>query len=206
MKKCSIITYIEKEPERLLKNIDRSSFIICADIGLSHALHAGITPDLVIADFDSFHGEIPSEIRTDAYPSVKDDTDTGLCVTHALENGYDDITIYGGIGGRLDHTIANLQTMKGAKEKGADIRILSIGNEVHVLKNETKAYKKREGYLSVFAADIAKGVYEKGTKYELDDATLTASFPLGVSNEITGGKAEIRVDDGIIFVIFSAEQ
>lgn len=205
MRKCTIITYIDKDADKLLKRVDRDSFIICADIGYMFAKEAGITPDLIIADFDSLDVAVPPEIEVSTYPSEKDDTDTGLCVSYAIDHGYDDITIIGGLGGRLDHTIANLQTMKGAKEKGVNIRMLSMGNEVFIQKNETGTYKKRDGYISVFAADTARGVYEKGTKYELTDATLTSSFPLGVSNEIVADEAEITVEDGLIFVIFSEE-
>lgn len=205
MRKCSIITYIEKDADILLEKVDHDSFIICADIGYMFAREAGITPDLIIADFDSLDEAVPPEIQVSTYPSEKDDTDTGLCVTYAIDHGYDDITIYGGIGGRLDHTLANLQTMKGARERNVSIRMISSDDEAYILRNESMTFRKEKKYLSIFAADTARGVYEKGTRYELDDALITSSFPLGVSNEISESEATISVRDGILFVILSDE-
>ena len=123
MRKCSIIVYIEKDAGRILSGIDRDSFIICADGGTEYALSEGIIPDLVIGDFDSYKGVLPEDIPRIVLPEEKDDTDTHYCVKYAMEQGYSDITVYGGLGGRFDHSVSNLQTLRYAAENGFETEI-----------------------------------------------------------------------------------
>ena len=208
MKTCSIISFIEKNAEKLLKKIDKNSYIICADSGYAHARKCGITPDLIIGDFDSYKGALPGDIPVITVPSEKDDTDTGLCISCAIERGFDDITIYGGLGGRLDHTVANLQLIASAAEKGVSIRLLDESDEVYAVCCGSIEIPRRENcYISVFSfSDMAEGVSETGVKYLLDNATLSGGFPLGVSNEFAADTAVISVRKGTLIVIVSYEK
>lgn len=208
MKTCSIISFIEKNAEQLLKSLDRNSYIICADSGYGYAKECGITPSLIIGDFDSYRDALPGDIPVITVPSEKDDTDTGLCISYAIEQGFDDITIYGGLGGRLDHTVANLQLIAAAAEKGVNIRLLDESNEVYAVCCGSIEIPRRESYyLSVFSAsDISEGVSESGVKYLLDNVTLSRNFPLGVSNEFAADKAVISVKKGTLLIIVSYEK
>ena len=94
MKTCSIISFIEKDADKLLNRLDKNSYIICADSGYGYAREYGITPGLIIGDFDSYRGNLPDDIPVVTMPSEKDDTDTGLCISYAIEHDFDDITIY----------------------------------------------------------------------------------------------------------------
>ena len=208
MKTCSIISFIEKDADKLLNRLDKNSYIICADSGYGYAREYGITPSLIIGDFDSYRGNLPDDIPVVTMPSEKDDTDTGLCISYAIEHGFDDITIYGGLGGRLDHTAANLQLIAAAAEKGVSIRLLDETNEVYAVCCDSMEIPRREScYLSVFSAsDISEGVSESGVKYLLDNVTLSRSFPLGVSNEFAADKAVISVKKGTLIIIVSYEK
>lgn len=205
MKKCSVIVYIEKDPGQVLSGIDTDSFIICADGGTEYALAEGIIPDLVIGDFDSYKGILPEDIPRIVLPEEKDDTDTHYCVKYAMDKGFDDITVYGGLGGRFDHSVSNLQTLRYAAENGCTIRLVSSGNTVFVITGSI-VLSKQPSYVSVFAlSDICTGVTIRGAAYEVENAVFTGSFPIGTSNEFNGDTMEISVGSGTLAVILSEE-
>lgn len=192
---------------RKITDISTYDLILCADSAYLTAQTEHITPHIVIGDFD--HGQnVHPEMSVEnivTVPCEKDDTDTMLCVKYAMEQGADDITILGGIGGRLDHTFANLQTLAFCKSHGIRAHLLAEHDEAFLLSESIRLPKRKEAwYLSVFAYDGAcHGVTIKGTKYEVENADLDANFPLGVSNEITADFAEINVKEGRLLIILS---
>lgn len=220
MKKCIIITsYIDlpKDSDFSLSNyitycVNNSlnsvseTFIICADGGYSNLKDTDIVPDLIIGDFDSYSDELPTGIPIVKLPIEKDDTDTGMCIRYAIEHGMTDITIIGGIGGRLDHTIANIQLLTGACQNGANIKMLSPNDEVRIVKNSSIKIKRKEGFsLSIFSlTERSSGVSLEGLYYPLDNVELTSQFPLGVSNAFTSDEAVVTVKEGMLLVICSA--
>ena len=179
--------------------------VICADRGLHHAQKLGIIPDIIVGDFDSFKGKLPE--NTEILQSIpeKDDTDTMLAVKLAIDRGAEQILLYGALGGRFDHTIANIQTLKYGQEHGCEIRIMDSQNEIMLQTAGTMRYKRRkEWYFSVFAySEKLKINRLTGVKYPLSDAEITASFPIGVSNEIIEAEAELSISSGTALVIFS---
>ena len=205
--KALIITPYLTAPIRSLTDISEYDLIVCADSAYLAAKKENVTPHLVIGDFDHGTGMHPDQNEKNivTVPCEKDDTDTMLCLKYALEQGVGDITILGGIGGRLDHTFANLQTLAYAEKNGAHARLLAENDEAFLLSGSIRLPKRDEAwYLSVFAYDgVCHGVTEKGTKYEVENATLDTSFPLGVSNEIVSDFAEISVKEGRLLVILS---
>ena len=155
-----------------------------------------------MGDFDSL-GEIPKLENVEVHPCVKDETDTFFALRRGLERGYKNFVIFGALGGRLDHTFANLQLLQYLCEKGASGVLLSERERVTAVKNSSLTFPKGEtGTVSVFSfTEKSFGVTERGFKYTLDNAELTSSFPLGVSNELTGEGAEIFVRDGVLLII-----
>ena len=81
-----------------------SDIVIAADGGFDYINALGLHANVVLGDFDSVTTRRlpPDCIR---YPSKKDDTDLVLAVKLGLEKGYSEFVIYGGLGGRLDHTL-----------------------------------------------------------------------------------------------------
>lgn len=207
MKKCAIITtYIEGSLAELLQHPE-DYFVICADGGYARAAEAGIKPDLIIGDLDSYKGEIAGDIPIEKLPTEKDDTDTGHSLTYAIEQGYKEIVVVGGIGGRFDHTISNVQNIAGACNSGAHVTLISDGNEYTAVKNGSITVKKRAGWkLSVFSlTEKCEGVSLRGVYYPLEDAVLTNTFPLGTSNEFLDDDAEISVRNGMLLVVVSRD-
>lgn len=184
-------------------NPNENDLIIAADGGYSTLTKLNIKPDLVVGDFDSL-GEVPENENIIKHPVKKDDTDTLLAVKIGLEKGYKTFIIYGAIGGRLDHTVATIQTATFVAENGGIAYICDDNHTVTAIKNSNIKFKKTaKGYVSVFAlSGIAKGVTIKGLLYELDNAEISPDFPLGVSNEFIGRDSEISVKDGILTIIY----
>ncbi len=221
--KCYIFTgYIEENLKRLDIGND---FLICADKGYEKALENGFYPDVVIGDFDSIEdveklkeekNKLLKNKRTKIlkYSAEKDETDTLLAVQYALEKGFDEITIVGGLGGRLDHTMANIQTMAFVKEywknqgkKNNKICICDEKNWATVLENEEIVIESEKGkYLSLISfGDKVEIIETENLKWDLKNAILENSYPLGVSNQIERDKGRIKVGKGKLLVIISQD-
>ena len=180
----------------------KDDFVIAADAGFNTARKMGVEVDLLMGDFDSL-GEPPKGAKCEIFPSKKDDTDMLLAVRRGLKMGYKSFIIFGGTGGRLDHTLANLQTLAFIASNGAR-GVLSGDNctAVALKDGEILLPQRKNGYVSVFCAgDEARGVYLTGLKYPLTDAVLKKDMPLGVSNEFTDWSARVRVDCGTLYVL-----
>lgn len=177
--------------------------VIAADAGYRACRAAGITPDLLLGDFDSMEqpADFANVVRS---PVEKDDTDTMLAVKTALEEGCREVFLYGGTGGaRLDHTLANLQSLLYLRRRGARGWMYDRDFLWTVIENETLTVERTVewGLLSAFCLGAdASGVDEEGVQYPLRDAVLTAAFPLGVSNHILEPKARITVRQGALAV------
>lgn len=178
-------------------------FVIAADAGYRICRQAGIVPDLLLGDFDSM--EQPTDFsNVHRSPVEKDDTDTMLAVKTALEHDCKVIYIYGGTGGkRLDHTLANLQTLLFIRRRGARGYLYDNDFVWTAVENESLTIEKTVewGLFSAFClGDRAEGIDEVGFQYPLKDAVLTPEFPLGVSNHILEATAQITVRRGALAV------
>ena len=179
----------------------RGDLVIAADGGLANLEAMGIRPHVILGDFDSL-GRIPSGKDVMVYPVEKDDTDTMLACKLGIARGYRNFKIYGGIGGRLDHTLANIQTLLHLREHGADAMLVGDGETLRVIRNQSiRLPARKEGLISIFAVGgDAKGVTIQGLYYEEIDFHLRPSFPLGVSNHFCGKEAFVEVKEGALLI------
>ena len=188
--------------DALVEPVASDDFIIAADGGFVHTQKLGITPDIILGDFDSL-GYTPD--RANVFPVEKDDTDAMLAVRRGLQLGYRKFVLYGSLDGpRLDHTVANFQTLQFLADRDAAGYLVGSGQLVTVVKNGSLTFPAgMEGTISVFCmGKDAEGVTLEGLYYPLENGTLTAGFPLGVSNHFTGREAEILVKQGSLLVIW----
>lgn len=199
MKKCYIIC---GGPETFNDvAIDDDSYIICADSGYDKALAAGVTPQLVIGDFDSIEA-VPVGVKVIKAPTHKDDTDTMLAIKTAISEGYRDITLLSAFSGRMDHSIANLSALCYMSEQGIKARISGDSCSAYYVKESELTLKPQNGrYLSVFSDTDSSVVSIKGAEYEVENFTMKKSFPIGVSNEFTDTDCTITVHSGAVFVL-----
>jgi len=201
MKRCFIFSAgsfygLRQRPEA-------GDLVIAADAGYRTCRMLGIEPDLLIGDFDSM--EQPEDFpRVRRVPVEKDDTDTMLAIRTALAEGCDEIVIYGGTGGtRLDHTLANLQSLLYRRRRGARGWLHDRNFLWTVVENETLSFERtvEKGLFSMFClGDRAEGVDLAGLQYPLTNGVLTPEFPLGVSNHVTEPVASVRVRRGCLVV------
>ena len=187
--------------------IPEDAYLICADRGVLAAQQLGLVPDHIVGDFDSL-GYIPQYEGADIHPVQKDDTDTMLAVKHVCEKGFSEVFIYGALGGRLDHTIANLQALRYLAERGITGTLLDENNRVTMQKGDSvRRYRRCEGwYFSLLSfSEACTGVSVAGAEYPLHAAVLTQGFPLGVSNHITADYAEVSLQTGYLLVMESRD-
>jgi thiamine pyrophosphokinase len=179
-----------------------NDLIIAADGGLLPLLQAGITPHLLIGDFDSM--EKPNlPIETITLPIEKDDTDMVFGIKEGFRRGCTEFLIYGGLGGsRLSHTLANIQLLSFVQAQGGKATLVGGSTKLFLLQKESMVFEKQQkGTLSVFAYTPTATVTLQGLYYPLEKAQITNGFPLGVSNHFTGKEAKITVHDGQVLVV-----
>lgn len=205
MSKALIITAHIDTPEQL--NIDFSYYdcIICADGGISVANILGLTPHWIIGDFDS--SLPPENHRVIRLPAEKDMTDSEAAIDLAVQKYYSNITVLGGLGGRLDHTMGNLGML--AKYCGKLERLAFIDGQNYVFMENPGCFtipKNHYKYLGVISyGEEASDVTLRGVKYPLTNHLLTNGTTLGVSNEITSERAEISFSSGKLLIILSKD-
>ena len=189
------------EFDALAAPIEEGDLVIAADGGLRHTRQLGIAPDLILGDFDSL-GFVPEGAAV--HPVEKDDTDAMLAVRQGLMLGCRDFVIYGGMDGpRLDHTIANLQTLCFLAENGARGHLYGLHFTATVVKDEIVAFSPEcSGIFSVFCLGDDAIVSIHGSKYEADHAIITAAFPLGVSNHFEGKPVTVTAHKGTVILIY----
>ena len=179
------------------------AFVIAADQGLRHLEAAGIAPDLIVGDFDSL-GAVPQGPNVVCHPVEKDDTDMMLAVKAGLARGYRTFVLYGGLGGRLDHTYANFQALTYLARRGAVGYLVGQGAAAAAVAAGRLTFPAGlEGWIGVFCPDgEARGVEIEGLYYTLRDGLLTSGFPLGASNHFTGQAASVSVREGTLLVMW----
>ncbi|MCC0642993.1 MULTISPECIES: thiamine diphosphokinase [unclassified Clostridioides] len=182
--------------------------IICADGGANHTYKMDIIPDYILGDLDSVEEEkinfyINQGVKFEKFPSKKDETDTELCLFLAKTIKANHIDFFGALGGRIDHTLANIKLLYYLKEDGIYSRILSDKEEMYIVENEEFTLFGNKGdTISVIAVKgDAKGVTLTGLEYPLDDYYMKYSVPIGISNVMLGNSCKIKVEQGCVLVV-----
>lgn len=154
--------------------------VIAADKGYETLSRLGVHPGLVVGDFDSL-GSVPDHPQVLRLPRIKDETDTGFALRQGLKRGYRRFVLLGCLGGRLDHTVANLQLLSWLSAQGAQGVLLGEGEAAAVVTEGTLSFPaSMEGFVSVFCAGgTARGVTLEGLKYPLTTRSSPATSPGG---------------------------
>lgn len=216
-KKCIVIGAGDFHLAAIPDYNEETDIVIAVDGGLLYCGYAGLEPDIIIGDFDSVDEQLYEAIQAIelAYPEKvlrlkpeKDDTDMLVALKWGLAQGIKKFQIYGGLGGRFDHTLANIQCLLYLKNEGAEGYLFSDDGCVLVAKDEVKSFQPTlEGHLSLFSLEKESVVTLKNLKYPLTDYTIRNDYPIGISNEfILGSGAEITVKEGAIVIMLGWEQ
>ena len=194
--------------------INENDLCIAVDGGYEYCKLLEIAPDYILGDFDSI-GEKEAEnvaqiAKTEEdkvmiLPVEKDDTDMLVAIKLGLSKGYQNFRIYGGMGGRIEHTIANMQCLLYLKEQNAVGYLMDGTGMILVAKEEEISFQdSMEGYMSLFSMGDNAVVTIENMKYPLQEKEVTNSFPIGISNEfIYGRKGKVTVHKGAVVMIVS---
>ncbi len=188
-----------------------NDMVIAADGGYDFLRKHGVTPDILLGDFDSVSSRELIERAGDSgipvlsFPKEKDYTDMYLAAEEGMKHGYQTLHIYGGCGGRIDHTLSNIQLLSHITEKGCTGGLHAADSVLTMIKDSSLTIAKGSispHYISVLShSDTSRGVTISGLKYEVEDITLTNSMVLGTSNECIGKDFTISVQNGTLIII-----
>lgn len=183
-----------------------NDFLVAMDGGYYHYLNENIEPDLFVGDFDTLDKDkLNNPKKTISLSTIKDDTDTIQAIKYCLSIGINEFLMYGCLNGKIEHTIANIQTLSFLKEHNAKGYLIDEENDkvLFLLHNDEIKFDISTGLISVFSfSPISKGVTISNMKYCVNEAQLTSSFPLGVSNEFVENKnGYIKVNDGTLLIV-----
>lgn len=182
--------------------------VLCADGGARYAQALGLTPDVVVADFDS-SSQPPVCRELIRLTPEKDDTDTQHCAAVALERGCRDIMLACATGGRLDHLLANLLLCETVWEKGGRLTILDAQNTVFLHAGGLMQFRREQArkYISIIPLDYRlDGVTLRGVKYPVEHGQLARDQLISVSNEAADEVFSIEIEKGRALVIFSEDR
>lgn len=208
-----------EHPDNIICRPDSDDYVIAVDGGYDYAVQLGITPNLIIGDFDSLKSNMAASnddnIPVISFPPEKDYTDMMLAAEKATKLGFRTILIYGGTGGRPDHTFANIQLLSWITEHGCAAYLFDDAYTMTAIKNRTLSIAAGTpdkhsgfitsdgyGYISIFSlSDVSEGVTIKGLKYTACGITLNRFHALGTSNEFTDSDCSIEVKKGSLLII-----
>lgn len=186
-----------------LNRLTGNEFLICADGGLDTAAALGLQPDLIIGDFDSAAQRPQPGQKTLVLPRRKDDTDLQFSAAEGIRRRFSRFLLAGVTGGaRPEHTVAAYCTMAWLDSRGASVMATDGISDYYFVSGSLKLTRLQNSYLSVFPfGGPAQGICITGASYPLENGTLTPTYPLGVSNEITGPLCTVSVRQGHLLVI-----
>jgi len=198
----------------MVGEIRPGDYVIGADRGALFLVRRGVRPDLAIGDFDSVTGEEKARIMEqsrrfeDCDPVMKDFTDTEMAFTRALERSPGRIVIFGGLGRRMDHSLANVHLLKRAADRGIRCEIMDSSNRIALVTPHMPARltKGRYPYISLLPLSmVVEGITLNGFRYPLIDFRMELGTSRGISNELVDGEGTITVRSGCLLVMESRE-
>lgn len=207
--RCVIISGSpETDPNFIKRTVNPDDYVICADRGYEFASLAGIEPKLVVGDFDSYKEKISADCEVVKLNTHKDDTDTIYSINLAFEKGFTDFLLLGALGGRTDHTLANISALYYIANKGGRGVLLSENERIEFLEKGEYCFDRYCGKtfsLYPYGCDSVCVSYE-GAEYPLDRYSLKSSVPLGISNIFISEKSKIKIYDGNAIIIINMKE
>ena len=211
--KCLIISGGElMEPAFYKRELAKMDFIIAADGGARHASTLGLTPQLVLGDFDTLTEaeQVVLEergVKLERFPTTKDFTDTHLALLKALQLGYTDITIITALGGRLDHTLANIMLLALPEANQVSLRILDEKQQIFLIRDELLLEGEPGMTVSLLPlSEKVTGIKTSGLEYQVPQNTFIMGIPRGISNVMTEKQVRIQVETGLLLAIIPKDE
>lgn len=177
-------------------------FNVFCDGGLSHREALGVSPQLIVGDFDS-HPNPHLDVETIVLPCEKDDTDTVFAVKEAVKRGFEDFLLIGAAGGRLDHTLGNVSILLMLHGLGKRALLVDDYSEMEVVSKTPAYIGDSFPFFSLLnISGTARGITVEGAKYPLRGAEISCTYQYGISNEVLPGqRARVSVEEGELLLI-----
>jgi thiamine pyrophosphokinase len=177
------------------------------DGGAGNALALGLEPGVVIGDMDSIEAELRGHLEREGclfveHPSRKDETDSELAVKYALSEGATELLILAALGGRIDHTLANVMLLAIPELSSASARMIDGDQELLLLRDEIQIEGRPGDTISLLplGGDVV-GIRTEGLEYPLTDEPLEFGTSRGVSNVLVGPRAKVEVEEGLLLMV-----
>lgn len=191
------------------QEIVEGEVLIAADGGARHMRRLGLTPRMVIGDFDSLPPDERAALeQTNAemipHPARKDETDLELALVQARAFHPDEIVIYGALGARWDMTIANVLLLAHPALREQNVRLCDAGQELRLLhggQGLTIAGTPGDRLSLIPLRGEAHGINTQGLEYALEDEQLGFGSPRGVSNVLQAAQAHITLRRGMLLIV-----
>jgi len=210
MKICILLNGEINNYNYISKIISKENYdcIICSDGGANHAYNMNIVPNYIIGDLDSINKNIidyykSKNVEFEKFPTKKDETDTELCIELSSKLKAKEIHLIGALGGRIDHTIANINLLYYIRKKGIMPKIISEKEELYIAIEEEIIIDGNIGdtvSILPIKGDV-EGVTLKNLEYPLNNSDMEFSRPLGISNVMSDINCSIKVNKGSLIII-----
>ncbi|MCG6538119.1 MAG: thiamine diphosphokinase, partial [Syntrophales bacterium LBB04] len=181
--------------------------LICADGGARHLDALGLMPDVIIGDMDSLSPDLLRRFeeggsRAIRHPRDKRETDTQLALEYALQLEPDEIRIFGALGGRIDHALANISLLAEAAKKGVPTKLVDEWCEVFCVDRDCIIEGMPGQTLSLLPlSSQVCGINLEGFAYPLSGGTMQIGAPYGLSNRLQVRRGAISIDSGLLLVV-----
>jgi len=185
-------------------HISATDTIICADNGYNHAVKMGLTPSIVLGDFDSI-GDIPDDIPCLQYPTHKDLTDTEIAIEYALSKGFRELLLLAATGNRVDHSLTNILLLRSLLEQGIKAVLIDEYNIVMITDSLLHLHEAPGSIVSLIPLTDCQGVTTNNLEYPLHDAHMRVGTGFGVSNTMLEDKAKVSLKEGVLLVIIAKD-
>jgi thiamine pyrophosphokinase len=187
--------------------IRAADLLIAADGGALPLLRLERLPRLVIGDLDSLDSAsqvtlLERGVELRRFPREKDETDLELALAYAAASGATTIDILGALGGRWDHTLANVALLALTELRGRRVRLLDARQELFLVHDSAALEGQAGDTVSLLPlTPTARGVTTHGLLYPLQDATLHYERARGVSNVLLEPPGRVSLRDGLLLVV-----
>ena len=194
------------DEKRLKDAIKETPYIIAVDGGANYLHNHKIIPDVLIGDMDSIHQNTSRELARKStiiirHPKEKDQTDSELAISYAIEQGCKEIIITGFVGDRFDHMIATINFLSKLIKK-IKVKIIQNNEDIYFVTKSLQFQGKKDDEVSIIPLlTDAKGVTTKGLQYGLSDELLNVSSTRGVSNVMSNATVSISLKEGTLMVV-----
>jgi len=179
-------------------------YILACDGGLRHCHVLGVVPDYIMGDLDSAPEDILKEyldVPMLQFSPEKDQTDLELALAFACEKGVKSIVILGGLGGRIDHQLANVHVLAQAVKRGVKAELRDEYTRVRLIDKQCRMHRHEGVLVTLLPLTTVNGIVTEGLEYPLKDECLSIGFARGVSNKITDEWAAVSIKSGLLLVI-----